>query len=60
MTIRVRNVKYFDWEVPEELVSVGDEVTREIFQKLIDENFNPTDLSVAQSGYDYYEFEEIL
>ena len=60
MTIRVRNVKYFDWEVPEELVAVGDEVTREFFQQLIDEHFDPTDLSVAKSGYDYYEFEEVL
>ena len=60
MLIRVRNVKYFDWEIPEELVAVGDEVTREIFQQLIDEHFDTTNLSVTQSGYDYYEFEEVL
>ena len=60
MLIRVRNVKYFDWEIPEELVAVGDEVTREFFQQLIDEHFDTTDLSVAKSGYDYYEFEEVL
>ena len=60
MLIRVRNVQYFDWEVPEELIAVGDEVTREIFQQLIDEHFDPTDLSVAKSSDDYYELEEIL
>ena len=60
MTIRVRNVKYFDWEVPEELVAVGDEVTREFYQQIIDEQFDPDHLSVAKSGYDYYEFEEVL
>ena len=60
MLIRVRNVKYFDWEVPEELIAVGDEVTREIIQQLIDEHFDTTDLSVYQSGDDYYEFEEVL
>ena len=60
MTIRVRNVKYFDWEVTEELVAVGDEVTREFFQQLIDEHFDPEHISVALASDEYYEFEEVL
>ena len=31
MTIRVKNIQYFDWEVPEELIPVGDNIPDEIF-----------------------------
>ena len=60
MLIRVKNIQYFDWEVPEELIPSAKNMPHEIIQQLIDEHFDPTDLSVAQSGYDYYEFEEVL
>ena len=59
MTIRVRNVKYFDWEVPQELVT-SDNLPHEIIQQLIDEHFDLDNLSVEQSGDDYYELEEVL
>ena len=59
MTIRVKNIQYFDWEIPEELNATPD-MPHELIQQLIDEHFDQTDLSVAQSGYDYYEFEEVL
>ena len=59
MVIRVKNVQYFDWEVPEELLSSKD-IPHDIIQQLVDEHFNPDDLSVSQSGDDYYEFEEVL
>ncbi len=59
MTIRVRNVQYFDWEVPEELGATPDMPT-ELIQQLIDEHMDSSDLLVIQSTDDYFEFEEIL
>ena len=60
MTIRVKNIQYLDWEVPEELIPVGDNISDEIFQQLIDEHMDSSDLSIIQSTDDYYEFEEVL
>lgn len=60
MLIRVKNIQYFDWEVPEELVPVGNDIPDEIFQQLIDEYMDSSDLSIIQSTDDYYEFEKIL
>lgn len=60
MTIRVKNIQYFDWKVPEELIPVGDNISDEIFQQLIDEHVDSSDLSIIQSTDDYYEFEEVL
>ena len=60
MTIRVKNIKYFDWEVPEELIPAGDNISDEIFQQLIDEHMDSSDLSIIQSTDDYYEFEKVL
>ena len=59
MLIRVRNVKYFDWEVPQELVT-SDNLPHEIIQQLIDEHFDPDHLSVDQVSDEYYEFEETI
>ena len=59
MLIRVRNIKYFNWEVPQELVT-SDNLSHEIIQQLIDEHFDLDNLSVEQSGDDYYELEEVL
>ena len=59
MIIRVKNVQYFDWEVPEELCATKD-MPHAIIQQLIDEHFDPDNLSVDQSSDDYYEFEEVL
>lgn len=59
MLIRVKNIQYFDWEIPEELSATPD-MPNEIIQQLIDEHFDPDNLSVDQSGDDYYELEEIL
>ena len=59
MLIRVKNIQYFDWEIPEELNATPD-MPHEIIQQLIDEHFDPDNLSVAQSSDDYYELEEIF
>ena len=59
MIVRVKNIQYFDWEVPEELNATPD-MPIEIIQQLIDEHMDSSDLSVEQSCDDYFEFEEIL
>lgn len=59
MIIRVRNIQYFDWEVPEELIT-NETLPVELMQKLIDEHFDPDNISVASASDDYYEFEEVL
>ena len=43
MLIRVRNVQYFDWEIPEELVT-SDNMPHELIQQLIDEYMDSSDL----------------
>ena len=60
MIVRVKNVQYFDWEIPEELIPSAKNMPHEIIQQLVDEHFDPEHLSVDQSGDDYYEFEEVL
>ena len=61
MIVRVKNVQYFDWEIPEELeFHLQKNMPHEIIQQLVDEHFDPDNLSVDQSGDDYYELEEIL
>ena len=59
MIIRVRNIQYFDWEVPKEFCVTKD-TPQEILQQIIDEHMDSSDLSVIQSTDDYFEFEEIL
>ena len=59
MIIRVKNIQYFDWDVPEELGATPDMQT-ELIQQLIDEHMDSSDLLVIQSTDDYFEFEEIL
>ena len=59
MRIRIKNIQYFDWEIPKEPNATKD-MPHEIIQQLIDEHFDPDHLSVEQSSDDYYEFEEVL
>jgi Mg2+ and Co2+ transporter CorA len=59
MTIRVKNIQYFDWEVPEELKASKD-MPDELIQQLIDEHLDPDNLYIEQVSDDYYEFEEFL
>lgn len=59
MIVRIKNIQYFDWEIPEEL-NANETLPHEIIQQLIDEHFDPDHLSVDQAGDDYYEFEEVL
>ena len=60
MIIRVKNVQYFDWEIPEELVPSTKNMPHEIIQKLVDEHFDHEHISVALASDEYYEFEEII
>ena len=57
-TIKVRNRQYFEWELTDELIQyqIDNNLSD---QDMIDEFFNPDDLSVAEIGTDeYYEVNE--
>ena len=60
MKVRIVNVEYYEWEIPEELVSISKTATARELQNLIDEYFCPDDLSSAQEGDTYYEFKETI
>ena len=59
MKLLVKNVDYFEWEVPDELVGLMNEKNLS-YQDLIDEYFNLNDVAVAEGADPYYEFEEEL
>ena len=59
MLIRVKNIQYFDWEIPDELLKFSP-YSEEYFQQLVDEHFDPEHISVALASDEYYEFEEVL
>jgi len=54
MILFVRNVQYFEWEVPNDLLELTIS-----HQGLIDEYFNPDDPSVDHVSDDYYELESV-
>ena len=53
-TIRVRNRQYFEWELTDELIQyqIDNNLSD---QDMIDEFFNPDDLTVDLLQDDYYE-----
>ena len=55
MKVLVKNVQYFEWEVPDKLVDKASKKPQEI----VDEYFDPDHISVAEDGDEYYEFVEI-
>ena len=59
MIVRIKNIQYFDWEIPEELNATQD-MPHEIIQQLVDEHFDQEHISVALASDEYYEFEEVL
>ena len=54
MTLMIRNIEYFKWEVPDEIVALLSKNKSE--QNLIDEFFNPDDISVDQISDNCYEY----
>ena len=56
-TIQVRNIQYFEWELTDELIQyqIDNNLSD---QDMIDEFFNPDDLTVAEVGDEYYEVNE--
>lgn len=55
--IQVRNKQYFEWELTDELIQhqIDNNLSD---QEMIDEFFNPDDLTVAIVGDEYYEVNE--
>lgn len=50
MKIYIKNVEYFEWEVPDELIDLNLDT-----QDMIDRYFTDDDISVAKISDDYYE-----
>lgn len=59
MRITVKNVEYFEWNVPEELVDLMKDHQTDP-QDLVDSYFDPQHLTVAQCGDTYYEAEGVI
>lgn len=53
-TIQIRNIQYFEWELTDELIQyqIDNNLSD---QDMIDEFFNPDDLTVDLLQDDYYE-----
>ncbi len=55
VTLLIRNVQYFEWEVhPDRLDEIGD------WQSVIDLDLSDEDLAISQTSDDYYEFVEVV
>jgi len=58
MTLQIKNIQYFEWEVPEKLTRELTKYDYNKLQQLIDEYFIPEDNPlVEQISDDYYELE---
>ena len=59
MTLQIKNIEYFDWDVPQEIedMVLNNSKTE---QDIIDEFFQPDDLSVDQTSDTYYELSRII
>jgi len=61
MKILVVNTDIYEWEIPEELIPLLNQDDEDGgFQALVDEYFDPENISVAEASDPYYEFKEIL
>ena len=54
MTMLIKNIEYFEWKVPEELLTEENLINP---QTLIDKYFELTDESVEETSDPYYEYE---
>jgi len=60
MTLQIKNVQYFEWKVPNELVKNISIEDYDKLQSLIDEYFIPDCCpEVEQISDDYYELEQV-
>lgn len=59
MKLRVKNIEYFEWELSDELIELleKDRDNATPYQNLVNDFFNPDDLSVAEVSEPYYEFD---
>ena len=62
MVLRVKRIEYFEWALSDELIDLleKDRDNATPHQNLVDDFFNPDDLSVSEFSDPYYEFEEEL
>ena len=62
MKLRVNRIESYEWELSNELIDLleKDKDNATPYQNLVEEFFNPDDLSVAETKDPYYEFKEEL
>ena len=62
MILQVKNVEYYEWKLSDELIGLlkKDINNATPYQNLIDEFFNPDDMSVTEYYDPYYEFEGVI
>lgn len=59
MTLLIKNVQYFEWELSSELEELLKSGSIDK-QELIDEHFSDSDISVSIASDDYYEYMEVV
>lgn len=58
MTLLIKNVQYFEWELSSELEELLESGSMDI-RELVDEYFSDSDISVCVASDDYYEYVEV-
>ena len=65
MKVIVKNIEYFEWEIPEELIeekqknNCDGKISMDQIQDLIDNHFDTENLSVAKINENYYQITDV-
>lgn len=65
MKVIVKNIEYFEWEIPEELIeekqknNCDGKISMDQIQDLIDNHFDTENLSVAKISENYYQITDV-
>ena len=65
MKVIVKNIEYFEWENPEELIkekqknNCDGKISMDQIQDLIDNHFDTENLSVAKISENYYQITDV-
>ena len=65
MKVIVKNIEYFEWEIPEELIeekqknNCDGKISMDKIQDLIDNHFDTENLSVAKINENYYQITDV-
>lgn len=65
MKVIVKNIEYFEWEIPEELIeekqknNCDGKISMDQIQDLIDNHFDTENLSVEKTSENYYKITDV-